>query len=116
MTPISLYIDADACPVKQEVYRVADRHALKGRPYNVMAGLVPAIHVFLAFRQKDVDARDNPRIESGDGHDGHQMSVSYKSSHSGFTAWMSRTFQARGQCLIVFSRWIADRISSSFSA
>jgi uncharacterized protein len=28
--PITIYIDADACPVKQEVYRVAERHALKG--------------------------------------------------------------------------------------
>jgi hypothetical protein len=37
---------------------------------GVMAGLVPAIHVFLAeSRKKDVDARDNPRIKSGDGHD-----------------------------------------------
>jgi uncharacterized protein len=26
---IALYIDADACPVKQEVYRVAERHRLK---------------------------------------------------------------------------------------
>ena len=26
---ISIYIDADACPVKQETYRVADRHGLK---------------------------------------------------------------------------------------
>jgi uncharacterized protein YaiI (UPF0178 family) len=25
-----IYIDADACPVKQEIYRVAERHALKG--------------------------------------------------------------------------------------
>jgi len=23
---ITLYIDADACPVKQEIYRVAERH------------------------------------------------------------------------------------------
>ena len=30
MAIISLYIDADACPVKQEIYRVAERHALKG--------------------------------------------------------------------------------------
>ncbi len=30
METFSLYIDADACPVKQEVYRVAERHALKG--------------------------------------------------------------------------------------
>ncbi len=28
--PISLYIDADACPVKDEVYRVAERHLQKG--------------------------------------------------------------------------------------
>jgi uncharacterized protein len=27
---ITLYIDADACPVKQEIYRVAERYALKG--------------------------------------------------------------------------------------
>ena len=27
---LSLYIDADACPVKAEVYRVAERHAHKG--------------------------------------------------------------------------------------
>jgi len=26
---IRIYIDADACPVKQETYRVADRHGLK---------------------------------------------------------------------------------------
>jgi len=27
---ISVYIDADACPVKQEVYRVAERHTARG--------------------------------------------------------------------------------------
>ena len=27
--PISLYIDADACPVKAEIYRVAERYGLK---------------------------------------------------------------------------------------
>lgn len=27
--PTTIYIDADACPVKTEVYRVAERHALK---------------------------------------------------------------------------------------
>ena len=31
---ITLYIDADACPVKQEVYRVAERHALKGAAHQ----------------------------------------------------------------------------------
>jgi uncharacterized protein YaiI (UPF0178 family) len=35
VTPISLYIDADACPVKQEVYRVAERHARKGTALKV---------------------------------------------------------------------------------
>ena len=33
MTPsapaIAIYVDADACPVKQEIYRVAERHGLK---------------------------------------------------------------------------------------
>jgi uncharacterized protein YaiI (UPF0178 family) len=29
VTIISIFIDADACPVKQEIYRVAERHALK---------------------------------------------------------------------------------------
>ena len=33
--PIAIYIDADACPVKQEVYRVAERHALKGTALKV---------------------------------------------------------------------------------
>ena len=38
------------------------------RPY------VPAIRVLLLrCRKKDVDARDNPRIKSGDGHDGGEM-------------------------------------------
>jgi uncharacterized protein len=32
---ISLYIDADACPVKQEVYRVAERRAAKGTALKV---------------------------------------------------------------------------------
>ena len=32
---IALFIDADACPVKQEVYRVAERHALKGATIKV---------------------------------------------------------------------------------
>ena len=32
---IALYVDADACPVKQEIYRVAERHALKGTAVKV---------------------------------------------------------------------------------
>ena len=33
---ISIFIDADACPVKQEVYRVGERHALKGTDLKVL--------------------------------------------------------------------------------
>jgi len=32
---IAVYIDADACPVKQEIYRVAERYALKGTALKV---------------------------------------------------------------------------------
>jgi len=34
--PIRLYIDADACPVKQEVYRVAERFVGKGTALKVI--------------------------------------------------------------------------------
>ena len=33
--PIRIYVDADACPVKEEIYRVAARHGL---PVSVVAG------------------------------------------------------------------------------
>ncbi|MCO4317770.1 YaiI/YqxD family protein [Phyllobacterium sp. 21LDTY02-6] len=29
LKPITIYVDADACPVKPEIYRVAERHGLK---------------------------------------------------------------------------------------
>jgi uncharacterized protein YaiI (UPF0178 family) len=32
---IGIFIDADACPVKQEIYRVAERHAQKGTAVKV---------------------------------------------------------------------------------
>jgi uncharacterized protein YaiI (UPF0178 family) len=34
--PIAIYVDADACPVKAEVYRVAERHALRGLALKVL--------------------------------------------------------------------------------
>ena len=34
--PIVLYVDADACPVKQEVYRVAERFVLRGTALKVV--------------------------------------------------------------------------------
>ena len=36
MPPITLYIDADACPVKQEVYRVAERFVQRGTALKVV--------------------------------------------------------------------------------
>src|ERR1700709_311761 len=33
--PPRIYVDADACPVKDEIYRVAERHGL---PVSVVAG------------------------------------------------------------------------------
>ena len=36
MAIITIYIDADACPVKQEIYRVAERHAQKGVALKVL--------------------------------------------------------------------------------
>jgi len=32
MSDIRIYVDADACPVKDEVYRVAARHQLQVKP------------------------------------------------------------------------------------
>ena len=46
-TPIAVYVDADACPVKEEVYRVAERHRI-----NVYV----VANAFLAVPR-------NPRIE-----------------------------------------------------
>ncbi len=43
--PITIYIDADACPVKQEVYRVAERHVLKGTALKVFVVTNSAIAV-----------------------------------------------------------------------
>jgi uncharacterized protein len=35
LNPTRIYVDADACPVKDEIYRVAERHGL---PVSVVAG------------------------------------------------------------------------------
>ena len=61
MHPISLYIDADACPVKQEIYRVAERHAQKG----------VALKVFVVSNSPIAVARDEmiERVVVGAGMD-----------------------------------------------
>jgi uncharacterized protein YaiI (UPF0178 family) len=43
--PISIYVDADACPVKQEIYRVAERHLSKGNVLKVFVVTNSAIAV-----------------------------------------------------------------------
>ena len=40
---ITLYIDTNACPVKQEIYRVVERHVGKGA-FLVATGLDPVAH------------------------------------------------------------------------
>jgi uncharacterized protein len=43
--PIAILVDADACPVKAEVYRVAERHLLKGVDLKVFVVTNSAIAV-----------------------------------------------------------------------
>jgi uncharacterized protein len=62
LPPITIYVDADACPVKQEVYRVAERHAGKG----------VALKVVVVSNSPIAVPRDHPLIERvvvGDGMD-----------------------------------------------
>jgi uncharacterized protein YaiI (UPF0178 family) len=40
---ISIYIDVDACPVKEEIYRAAERHAAMG-VFLATAGLDAVVH------------------------------------------------------------------------
>ena len=51
---ITLFIDADACPVKQEIYRVAERHALNGVALKV-----------LVVTNSPITTRRSRRIELG---------------------------------------------------
>jgi uncharacterized protein YaiI (UPF0178 family) len=73
---ITIYIDADACPVKQEVYRVAERHALKGVDLTVLVVsnspiAVPRDHALIerVVVGPDMDEADNwiaERAQRGD--------------------------------------------------
>src|ERR1043165_4226018 len=93
--------------------RVLRRGRGIGATYSVMAGLVPAIHVLLGDGQERKTWMPGTRpgmTECGcrSVQEPAQISVSYRSSQFGFIAWINRTFQARGQCLMFFSRWIAN--------
>ena len=50
--PIAIYVDADACPVKRQVYRVAERHRLRG----------VALHVFVVANSA-IAVPEDPAIE-----------------------------------------------------
>ncbi len=73
------------------------------------------------LQPRRVDGRDKP------GHDGdgdfrttiamriaaaQWFNSPYKSRQSGLTSRIRRTFQARGQCFMLRSRWIASRMLS----
>src|ERR1700683_5734370 len=62
VTMITIYIDADACPVKQQIYRVAERHARKGA----------ALKVFVVSNSPIAVPRDEfvERVVVGSGMDG----------------------------------------------
>ena len=40
--PVEIFVDADACPVKEEVYRVARRHGLR---VSVVSNEIGRAHV-----------------------------------------------------------------------
>ena len=57
---IEIYVDADACPVKQEVYRVAARHRLKViLVSNSRMGVPDNASVELVLVDDQLDAADN---------------------------------------------------------
>jgi len=67
--PITLYIDADACPVKQEVYRVAERHAGKGTALKVFVVSNAPIAVPRDGRIEGVNGFVSINSKPGQGHD-----------------------------------------------
>ncbi|MGU3496629.1 YaiI/YqxD family protein [Xanthobacteraceae bacterium A53D] len=68
--PITLYVDADACPVKDEIYKVAARHGLdvhvvSNQPINIPRD--PAIHRVVVAAGPDVaDDWIAERVSRGD--------------------------------------------------
>ena len=59
MTPIRILVDADACPVKEEIYRVAERHkalvsVVSNAPFRVPVGpLIERVVVHGGFDAAD---------------------------------------------------------------
>src|SRR6202167_3943808 len=70
---ISIYVDADACPVKQEIYRVAERHAHKGT----------ALKIFVVSNSPIAVPRDEfiERVVVGSGMDEADNWIAERSKH-----------------------------------
>ncbi|MEP9376522.1 YaiI/YqxD family protein [Aquabacter sp. CN5-332] len=68
--PIAIYVDADACPVKDEVYRVAERHGLHVHVVSnapIAVPRAPSIHRVVVPSGPDVaDDYIAERVSKGD--------------------------------------------------
>jgi hypothetical protein len=62
--------------------RVADKdRSILKHSLGVMAGLFrPSTSFLLKARKEDVDARDDPRMKSGDGHDAGEVIPSHRNA------------------------------------
>jgi uncharacterized protein len=69
-SPMSIYVDADACPVKEEVYRVARRYSIKVYVVaNMPLRVPPEALIELVVVRGGFDAADNwiaERVAVGD--------------------------------------------------
>lgn len=115
-----IYIDADACPVKQEIYRVAERHALKGTALKVFvvtnspiaaprdpmiervvvgAGMDEADSVSAAIADKDNTTRRGPAVCRAAAEEGCQTSRRSDQRTHRYHHWA-----ARGACCSATAR------------
>jgi uncharacterized protein YaiI (UPF0178 family) len=63
-TPIRIFVDADACPVKPEIYRVAERHGVKVFVVsNSMMAIPPAPWIERVIVAGTPDAADDWIVE-----------------------------------------------------
>jgi uncharacterized protein YaiI (UPF0178 family) len=65
-----IYVDADACPVKKEIFRVAERHKLKVYVVTNMRMSVPDVdHIALILVSDAFDAADDWIVEHAQAND-----------------------------------------------
>ena len=87
--PISLFVDADACPVKDEIYRVAERHLQKGVALKVF---VVANSFINTPRELTIGAQPDAKPDS---------------TFAGFAPFIARVIVPGG--MDVADDWIAER-------